>query len=215
MAAIGFLSYRIPAVLYNDLFLILGFLHSMLSWFKGRLIFQAMAISEQIGYPDYILEEDNGKLDQEYIHVGSEDSLCEVKKKKKKWFSSNKTDTHRFFFCLQLKFSEESYFENILENLQATAQKAHKKLREPVDPELCVTAKHAKTNTWGWFHRSLSSPSVHFKNKKVHPCLVKAVCPKANLSTKDWRLSKCITMSSASSETHEARQCKGQSDGQK
>lgn len=28
-----------------------------------------MAISEQIGYPDYILEEDNQKLDQEYIHV--------------------------------------------------------------------------------------------------------------------------------------------------
>ncbi|KAF5901062.1 membrane metallo-endopeptidase-like 1, partial [Clarias magur] len=66
---------------------------------------KAMAISEQIGYPDYILEEENKKLDQEYIH---------------------------------LKFSEESYFENVLENLQATAQKAHKKLREPVDPELWI-----------------------------------------------------------------------------
>ncbi|XP_053509228.1 membrane metallo-endopeptidase-like 1 [Ictalurus furcatus] len=66
---------------------------------------KAMAISEQIGYPDYILEEDNEKLDQEYIH---------------------------------LKFSEESYFENVLENLKATAQKAHKKLREPVDPELWI-----------------------------------------------------------------------------
>ncbi|KAM9443739.1 membrane metallo-endopeptidase-like 1 [Clarias gariepinus] len=66
---------------------------------------KAMAISEQIGYPDYILEDDNKKLDQEYIH---------------------------------LKFSEESYFENVLENLQATAQKAHKKLQEPVDPELWI-----------------------------------------------------------------------------
>ncbi|XP_062842899.1 membrane metallo-endopeptidase-like 1 [Trichomycterus rosablanca] len=66
---------------------------------------KAMAISEQIGYPDYILKEDNDKLDEEYTH---------------------------------LKFSEESYFENILENLQATAQKAHKKLREPVDPDLWI-----------------------------------------------------------------------------
>ncbi|MCI4390399.1 hypothetical protein PGIGA_G00122220 [Pangasianodon gigas] len=66
---------------------------------------KAMSISEQIGYPDYILQEDNEKLDQEYVH---------------------------------LKFSEESYFENVLENLQATAQKAHKKLREPVDPELWI-----------------------------------------------------------------------------
>ncbi|GAA6110341.1 membrane metallo-endopeptidase-like 1 [Tachysurus ichikawai] len=66
---------------------------------------KAMSISEQIGYPDYILEEENGKLDQEYIH---------------------------------LMFSEESYFENVLENLRATAQKTHKKLREPVDPELWI-----------------------------------------------------------------------------
>lgn len=47
--------------------------------------------------------------------------------------------------CLQLKFSEESYFENVLENLRVTAHKAHKKLREPVDPDLCVTAKHMDT----------------------------------------------------------------------
>ncbi|XP_017352014.2 membrane metallo-endopeptidase-like 1 [Ictalurus punctatus] len=72
---------------------------------KAKAREKAMAISEQIGYPDYILEEDNEKLDQEYIH---------------------------------LKFSEESYFENVLENLKATAQKAHKKLREPVDPELWI-----------------------------------------------------------------------------
>ncbi|KAK2821656.1 hypothetical protein Q7C36_020999 [Tachysurus vachellii] len=66
---------------------------------------KAMSISEQIGYPDYILEEENGKLDQEYIH---------------------------------LMFSEENYFENVLENLRAAAQKTHKKLREPVDPELWI-----------------------------------------------------------------------------
>ncbi|XP_036415110.1 membrane metallo-endopeptidase-like 1 [Colossoma macropomum] len=66
---------------------------------------KAMAISEQIGYPDYILEENNQKLDHEYAH---------------------------------LNFSEENYFENILENLQATARKGHKKLREPVDPDLWI-----------------------------------------------------------------------------
>ncbi|XP_046730460.1 membrane metallo-endopeptidase-like 1 [Silurus meridionalis] len=76
-----------------------------LKWMDVQSKEKAMAISEQIGYPDYILEKNNEKLDQEYIH---------------------------------LKFSEESYFENVLENLQTTAQKAHKKLREPVDPELWI-----------------------------------------------------------------------------
>uniref|UniRef100_A0AAR2IVP6 Membrane metallo-endopeptidase-like 1 n=1 Tax=Pygocentrus nattereri TaxID=42514 RepID=A0AAR2IVP6_PYGNA len=42
------------------------------------------------------------------------------------------------FFHTQLNFSEENYFENILENLQATARKGHKKLREPVDPDLWI-----------------------------------------------------------------------------
>uniref|UniRef100_A0AAR2K180 Membrane metallo-endopeptidase-like 1 n=1 Tax=Pygocentrus nattereri TaxID=42514 RepID=A0AAR2K180_PYGNA len=42
------------------------------------------------------------------------------------------------FFHTQLNFSEENYFENILENLQATARKGHKKLREPVDPDLHI-----------------------------------------------------------------------------
>lgn len=36
----------------------------------------------------------------------------------------------------QLNFSQENYFENILENLAASAQKGHKKLREPVDPHM-------------------------------------------------------------------------------
>uniref|UniRef100_A0A8C1QGY0 Membrane metallo-endopeptidase-like 1 n=1 Tax=Cyprinus carpio TaxID=7962 RepID=A0A8C1QGY0_CYPCA len=38
----------------------------------------------------------------------------------------------------KLNFSEENYFENILENLAASAQKVHKKLREPVDPDMWI-----------------------------------------------------------------------------
>ncbi|KAK6318912.1 membrane metallo-endopeptidase-like 1 [Coregonus clupeaformis] len=37
-----------------------------------------------------------------------------------------------------LNFSEENYFENILENLQAEAHKSLKKLREPVDPDMWI-----------------------------------------------------------------------------
>uniref|UniRef100_A0A8D3D5P8 Membrane metallo-endopeptidase-like 1 n=1 Tax=Scophthalmus maximus TaxID=52904 RepID=A0A8D3D5P8_SCOMX len=37
-----------------------------------------------------------------------------------------------------LNFSEEHYFENILENLKSEAQKSLKKLREPVDPDLWI-----------------------------------------------------------------------------
>lgn len=32
---------------------------------------QAMAIKEHIGYPDYILQDSNPKLDQEYAHVST------------------------------------------------------------------------------------------------------------------------------------------------
>ncbi|NXX65361.1 MMEL1 protein, partial [Spizella passerina] len=64
---------------------------------------KAMAIKEQIGYPDYILEDHNEKLDLEYAN---------------------------------LNFSEHSYFENILENLRAGAQKSLKKLRERVDQDI-------------------------------------------------------------------------------
>nr|XP_014429869.1 membrane metallo-endopeptidase-like 1 [Pelodiscus sinensis] len=66
---------------------------------------KAMAIKEQIGYPDYILEDQNEKLDQEYAN---------------------------------LNFSEHKYFENILENLRAGAQKSLKKLRERVDQEIWI-----------------------------------------------------------------------------
>lgn len=66
---------------------------------------KAMAIKEQIGYPDYILQEDNPSLDQEYAH---------------------------------LNFSEGKYFENILENLKAGAQKGLRRLRERVDQDVWV-----------------------------------------------------------------------------
>ncbi|XP_025067701.1 membrane metallo-endopeptidase-like 1 isoform X3 [Alligator sinensis] len=66
---------------------------------------KAMAIKEQIGYPDYILEDHNEKLDQEYTN---------------------------------LNFSEYKYFENILENLRAGAQKSLKKLREKVDQDIWI-----------------------------------------------------------------------------
>uniref|UniRef100_A0A3Q2WTR7 Membrane metallo-endopeptidase-like 1 n=1 Tax=Haplochromis burtoni TaxID=8153 RepID=A0A3Q2WTR7_HAPBU len=38
----------------------------------------------------------------------------------------------------KLNFSEEHYFENILENLKSEAHKSLKKLREPVDPDLWI-----------------------------------------------------------------------------
>uniref|UniRef100_A0A8C6PI95 Membrane metalloendopeptidase like 1 n=1 Tax=Nothobranchius furzeri TaxID=105023 RepID=A0A8C6PI95_NOTFU len=73
-----------------------------LSWMdassKEKAREKAMAIKEHIGYPAYILEEKNPKLDQEYAN---------------------------------LNFSEENYFENILENLMSEAHKSLKKLREP------------------------------------------------------------------------------------
>uniref|UniRef100_A0A671W5B9 Membrane metalloendopeptidase like 1 n=1 Tax=Sparus aurata TaxID=8175 RepID=A0A671W5B9_SPAAU len=37
-----------------------------------------------------------------------------------------------------LNFSEEHYFENVLENLRSEAHKSLKKLREPVDPDLWI-----------------------------------------------------------------------------
>uniref|UniRef100_A0A3B4CLH0 Membrane metallo-endopeptidase-like 1 n=1 Tax=Pygocentrus nattereri TaxID=42514 RepID=A0A3B4CLH0_PYGNA len=63
---------------------------------------KAMAIKDQIGYPDFILEEENDQLDLEYEH---------------------------------LNFSKDAYFENMLKNLRAAAQKSLRKLREPVDTD--------------------------------------------------------------------------------
>uniref|UniRef100_G1MSZ8 Membrane metalloendopeptidase like 1 n=1 Tax=Meleagris gallopavo TaxID=9103 RepID=G1MSZ8_MELGA len=73
--------------------------------FAGESKRMALAIKEQIGYPDYILEDQNEKLDQEYAN---------------------------------LNFSEHNYFENILENLRAGAQKSLKKLRERVDQDIWI-----------------------------------------------------------------------------
>ncbi|XP_044301260.1 membrane metallo-endopeptidase-like 1 [Varanus komodoensis] len=70
---------------------------------KGQAREKVIAIKEQIGYPDYILEDQNEKLDQEYTH---------------------------------LNFSENEYFKNILQNLQAAAQKSLRKLREKVDQDV-------------------------------------------------------------------------------
>ncbi|KAL8198491.1 UNVERIFIED_CONTAM: Membrane metallo-endopeptidase-like 1, partial [Gekko kuhli] len=70
---------------------------------KAKAQEKAIAIKEQIGYPDYILEDQNEKLDQEYTN---------------------------------LTFSEHEYFENILANLQAGAQKSLRKLRERVDQDV-------------------------------------------------------------------------------
>uniref|UniRef100_A0A8C3LEJ1 Membrane metalloendopeptidase like 1 n=1 Tax=Chrysolophus pictus TaxID=9089 RepID=A0A8C3LEJ1_CHRPC len=72
---------------------------------KAKAREKALAIKEQIGYPDYILEDQNEKLDQEYTN---------------------------------LNFSEHNYFENILENLRAGAQKSLKKLRERVDQDIWI-----------------------------------------------------------------------------
>ncbi|XP_036447593.1 membrane metallo-endopeptidase-like 1 isoform X2 [Colossoma macropomum] len=63
---------------------------------------KAMAIKDQIGYPDFILEEENDRLDLEYKH---------------------------------LNFSKDAYFENMLKNVRAAAQKSLRKLREPVDTD--------------------------------------------------------------------------------
>lgn len=37
----------------------------------GLFVSKVLAIKEQIGYPDHILEENNQKLDEEYAHVST------------------------------------------------------------------------------------------------------------------------------------------------
>lgn len=88
-----------------------------------------MAIKEHIGYPDHILQDGNQKLDQEYAHV----------RKIRGHLGMRRANTHPPM-CPdpppKLNFSEEHYFENILENLRCEAHKSLKKLREPVDPDM-------------------------------------------------------------------------------
>lgn len=94
-----------------------------------------MAIKEHIGYPDYILQDSNPKLDQEYAHVSAKPMLFQPTnnwKQLRLWLLTNLPS----ILSLKLNFSEELYFENILENLKSEAHKSLKKLREPVDPDL-------------------------------------------------------------------------------
>lgn len=94
-----------------------------------------MAIKEHIGYPDHILQEGNPKLDQEYAHVSTGSKVA---------FGHGENDRSSLAFNLcfwspltpKLNFSEDLYFENILENLKSEAHKSLKKLREAVDPDL-------------------------------------------------------------------------------
>lgn len=93
-------------------------------------LLQAMAIKEHIGYPDHILQESNLKLDQEYAHVSN------IGHTLRHWWRYTYPWSLTNSVSLQLNFSEEHYFENILENLKSEAHKSLKKLREPVDPDL-------------------------------------------------------------------------------
>uniref|UniRef100_A0A8C7XJY9 Membrane metallo-endopeptidase-like 1 n=1 Tax=Oryzias sinensis TaxID=183150 RepID=A0A8C7XJY9_9TELE len=59
-------------------------------------------------------------------HIGYPDHILEE--------SNQKLDQE----YAHLNFSEENYFENVLENLKSEAHKSLKKLREPVDPDLWI-----------------------------------------------------------------------------
>lgn len=93
-----------------------------------------MAIKEHIGYPDHILQERNQKLDQEYAHVCK--SRAPPPPAVGGWRLGLDSSPVCPDFPLKLNFSEEHYFENILENLRCEAHKSLKKLREPVDPDM-------------------------------------------------------------------------------
>lgn len=93
-----------------------------------------MAIKEHIGYPDHILQERNQKLDQEYAHVRKSGVLRPFLLLEDE--GPRTLITRLSPFCPKLNFSEELYFENILENLKCEAHKSLKKLREPVDPDV-------------------------------------------------------------------------------
>ncbi|KAM9299024.1 membrane metallo-endopeptidase-like 1 [Gastrophryne carolinensis] len=84
---------------------------------------KALSIKKYIGYPDYILENQNDKLDQE---------------------------------TASLNFSDQKYFENMLEILKATAQKELEELREPVDTNAWITGS-AVANAYYTRSRNLIS----------------------------------------------------------
>uniref|UniRef100_A0A669QUD0 Membrane metalloendopeptidase like 1 n=1 Tax=Phasianus colchicus TaxID=9054 RepID=A0A669QUD0_PHACC len=107
---------------------------------KAKAREKALAIKEQIGYPDYILEDQNEKLDQEYAN---------------------------------LNFSEHNYFENILENLRAGAQKSLKKLRERVDQDIWIIGA-AVVNAFYSPNRNQIGRSITILNSKPAWAFVEA-----------------------------------------
>uniref|UniRef100_A0A9J7WVK3 Membrane metallo-endopeptidase-like 1 n=1 Tax=Cyprinus carpio carpio TaxID=630221 RepID=A0A9J7WVK3_CYPCA len=82
------------------------------------------------------------KIQEAYVETLEELSWMDEQSKEKarekvrSWTEILLCDYLSLSVCSQLNFSEENYFENILENLAASAQKGHKKLREPVDPDI-------------------------------------------------------------------------------
>uniref|UniRef100_A0A8C8HBR1 Membrane metallo-endopeptidase-like 1 n=1 Tax=Oncorhynchus tshawytscha TaxID=74940 RepID=A0A8C8HBR1_ONCTS len=69
------------------------------------------------------------KIQEAYVETLEELSWMDDQSKEK---AREKVQTYN------LNFSEENYFENILENLQAEAHKSLKKLREPVNPDMWI-----------------------------------------------------------------------------
>uniref|UniRef100_A0A9J7XU83 Membrane metallo-endopeptidase-like 1 n=1 Tax=Cyprinus carpio carpio TaxID=630221 RepID=A0A9J7XU83_CYPCA len=84
------------------------------------------------------------KIQEAYVETLEELSWMDEQSKEKarekvrSWTEILLCDYLSLSVCSQLNFSEENYFENILENLAASAQKGHKKLREPVDPDMWI-----------------------------------------------------------------------------
>uniref|UniRef100_A0A672QSF3 Membrane metalloendopeptidase like 1 n=1 Tax=Sinocyclocheilus grahami TaxID=75366 RepID=A0A672QSF3_SINGR len=84
------------------------------------------------------------KIQDAYVETLEELSWMDERSKEKarekvrSWTEMLLCDYLSLSVCSQLNFSEENYFENILENLAASAQKGHKKLREPVDPDMWI-----------------------------------------------------------------------------
>uniref|UniRef100_A0A9J7YD76 Membrane metallo-endopeptidase-like 1 n=1 Tax=Cyprinus carpio carpio TaxID=630221 RepID=A0A9J7YD76_CYPCA len=91
------------------------------------------------------------KIQEAYVETLEELSWMDEQSKEKarekvrSWTEILLCDYLSLSVCSQLNFSEENYFENILENLAASAQKGHKKLREPVDPDI-ISKTHFLVN---------------------------------------------------------------------
>ncbi|KAG8505481.1 Membrane metallo-endopeptidase-like 1 [Galemys pyrenaicus] len=99
---------------------------------------KALSIQEQIGYPDYILEESNKHLDEEYSNVRPRPAPPEPAPGTPQPPLTRPPRASSDRPLLQLNFSEDLYFENGLQNLRASAQRSLKKLREKVDQHLWI-----------------------------------------------------------------------------